>query len=242
MAQQKDNYWYGDTGTQGLPFYEQVGLGVASGALKIGEGIAELGAGFSDYAFDTDFLKYLEDNYPKINVDDGLGKMIELIVQYGVPYSAAVKIASKVSKVKQLGKAAKAGGVSGAAAKVGYYGLPAAISEPLVSTSRDVTLGQAFGLYSDEMMQKLDPTQYEGRDRAAAQLQQKLLFGLEGGPLVGGITTFIAPVIKGAAKYGAKAAGPVVRGAGDYVLNPLAKTLASEKTGIPQTIRALEKG
>jgi hypothetical protein len=39
MAQKKDNYFYGDTGTQGLPFYEQIGLGVASGALKIGEGI-----------------------------------------------------------------------------------------------------------------------------------------------------------------------------------------------------------
>jgi len=242
MAQQKDNYFYGDTGTQGLPFYEQIGLGVGSGVLKIGEGIAELGAGFIDYALDTNFLEYLEENYPKINVDDGLGKMIELIVQYGVPYGAAVKIASKVSKVKQLGKAAKAGGVSGAAAKVGYYGAPALISEPIAATSRDQTLGQAFGLYSDEMMERLDPTQYEGRDRAAAQLQQKLLFGLEAGPTVGGMTAFIGPVIKGTAKYGAKALGPVVRGTGDYVLNPLAKTLASERTGIPQTIRALERG
>jgi len=242
MAQQKDNYFYGSTGTQGLPWYEQVGLGLGSGALKIGEGILELGAGFSDYAFDTNLLKLLEDNYPKINVDDGLGKMIELIVQYGVPYSAALKIAGKVSKIKDLGKAAKAGGVSGAAAKVGYYGLPAAISEPIAATSRDLTLGQSFGLYSDEMMEKLDPTQYEGRDRAAAQLQQKLLFGLEAGPAVGGMTAFLGPVIKGTAKYGAKAAGPVVRGVGDHVLNPLSKVIASERTGIPQTIKALERG
>ena len=56
MAQKKDNYFYGDTGTQGLPFNEQVGLGVAAGVLKIGEGIAELGAGFIYYAADTDFL------------------------------------------------------------------------------------------------------------------------------------------------------------------------------------------
>ena len=96
MVAKKDKYFYGSGGTQGLPFYEQIGLGAASGALKIGEGIAELGAGFSDYAFDTDFLTYLEENYPKINVDDGLGKAVELIVQYGVPYTAALKIASKV--------------------------------------------------------------------------------------------------------------------------------------------------
>ena len=59
MAQKKDNYFYGDTGTQGLPFYEQVGLGLGSGALKIGEGILELGAGFVDYAFDTNLIKLL---------------------------------------------------------------------------------------------------------------------------------------------------------------------------------------
>ena len=119
MVTKKDKYFYGESGTQGLPFYEQIGLGAASGALKIGEGIAELGAGFADYALDTNFLEYLENNYPKINVDDGLGKMVELITQYGVPYSAALKIAGKVSKVKELGKVAKGGGVSGVAAKIG---------------------------------------------------------------------------------------------------------------------------
>ena len=53
MVANKDKYFYGSSGTQGLKFYEQIGLGAASGALKIGEGIAELGSGFSDYAFDT---------------------------------------------------------------------------------------------------------------------------------------------------------------------------------------------
>ena len=242
MVAKKDKYFYGSSGTQGLPFYEQIGLGAASGALKIGEGIAELGAGFADYAFDTDFLNYLEKNYPKINVDDGLGKAVELIVQYGVPYSAALKIAGKVSKVKDLGRVAKAGGVSGVAAKVGYYGLPAAISEPIVATSRDATLGQALGLYPEEFMKNLDPTQYEGRDRAAASLQQKLLFGLEAGPAVGGITTALGPVLKGTAKVGAAVASPITKVAGNAVLNPLAKALSSQYTGVPQFFRAVETG
>ncbi len=242
MVQKKDNYFYGDSGTQGLKFYEQIGLGLGSGALKIGEGIAELGAGFSDYAFDTDFLEYLEENYPKINIDDGLGKLVETVVQYGVPYGAALKIAGKVSKVKKLGEVAKAGGIKGTAAKLGYYSLPAVVTEPLVSTSRDATLGQAFGLYSDEFMQKLDPTQYEGKQRAAAQLQQKLLFGLEAGPVVGGITTFIGPAIKGSAKGVAAVGGPVVKASGNYVLNPLGAIVGSKKTGIPQAIEALSKG
>ena len=242
MVAKKDKYFYGSSGTQGLKFYEQIGLGAASGALKIGEGIAELGAGFADYAFDTDFLDYLEKNYPKINVDDGLGKAVELIVQYGVPYTAALKIAGKVSKVKDLGRVAKAGGVSGVAAKVGYYGLPAAVTEPIVSTSRDATLGQALGLYSEDFMKQLDPTQYEGRDRAAASLQQKLLFGLEAGPAVGGITTALGPVLKGAGKAAATIASPVTKAADAVVLNPLSKAITSEYTGLPQFLRAVETG
>lgn len=242
MVANKDKYFYGSSGTQGLPFYEQLGVGAASGLLKIGEGIAELGAGFSDYAFDTEFLKYLEDNYPKINVDDGLGKAVELIVQYGLPYSAALTIAGKLSKVKDLGRIANAGGVSGVAAKVGYYGLPAAVTEPLVATSRDATLGQALGLYPEEFMKSLDPTQYEGRERAVASLQQKLLFGLEAGPAVGGITTALGPALKGTAKLGAKALSPVAKAAGNYVLNPLAKGISSEYTGLPQFFRAVETG
>ena len=144
MAQKKDNYLYGDSGTQGLKFYEQIGLGLGSGLLKIGEGIAELGAGFSDYALDTDFLEYLEENYPKINVDDGLGKLVETVVQYGVPYGAALKIAGKVSKVKKLGEVAKAGGIKGTAAKLGYYALPAVVSEPIATKISGVALVLLF--------------------------------------------------------------------------------------------------
>mgnify|MGYP004450922581 CR=1 FL=1 len=242
MVAKKDKYFYGSSGTQGLKFYEQIGLGAASGVLKSIEGLAELGAGGIDYAFDTDLLKKIEEEFPKINVDDGLGKAVELLVQYGVPYGIALNTASKLSKVKELGKIAKAGGVSGVAAKVGYYGLPAAVTEPLVSTSRDATLGQALGLYSEDFMKQLDPTQYEGRDRAAASLQQKLLFGLEAGPAVGGITTALGPVLKGAGKAAATIASPVTKAADAVVLNPLSKAITSEYTGLPQFFRAVETG
>jgi len=242
MVAKKDKYFYGSSGTQGLKFYEQIGLGAASGVLKTIEGLAELGAGGIDYAFDTDLLKKIEEEFPKINVDDGLGKAVELLVQYGVPYGIALNTASKLSKVKELGKIAKAGGVSGVAAKVGYYGLPAAVTEPLVSTSRDATLGQALGLYSEDFMKQLDPTQYEGRDRAAASLQQKLLFGLEAGPAVGGITTALGPVLKGAGKAAATIASPVTKAADAVVLNPLSKAITSEYTGLPQFFRAVETG
>ena len=240
MVEKKDNYFYGDTGTQGLKWYEQVGVGLGSGALKIGEGILELGAGVSDYAFNTELLEKLEEVYPKINVDDGLGKLVETVVQFGVPYGAALNIASKVSKVKKLGEVAKGGGIKGTAAKMGYYALPAVVSEPFAATNRDATLGQAFGLYSEGFVKKLDPEQYEGREKAAAHLQQKLLFGLEAGPVVGGVTTFLGPAIRGSAKAVSVVGGPVVKGAETLVVNPLSNVLKSERTGIPQALRGIE--
>lgn len=241
MVEKKDNYFYGDTGTRGLDWYEQVGVGLTSGALKIGEGILELGAGISDYAFDTNLLEKLEETYPKINVDDGLGKLVETVVQFGVPYGAALQIASKVSKVKKLGEVAKAGGIKGTAAKVGYYALPAVVSEPFAATNRDATLGQALGLYSEGFVKRLDPEQYEGREKAAAHLQQKLLFGLEAGPVVGGVTTFLGPAIKGTAKAVGVVGGPIAKGAETLVMNPLSQVLKSERTGIPQALRAMER-
>ena len=241
MVAKKDNYYYGDTGTQGLKWYEQVGVGLGSGALKIGEGILELGAGVSDYAFNTELLEKLEEVYPKINVDDGLGKLVETVVQFGVPYGAALNIASKVSKVKKLGEVAKGGGIKGTAAKLGYYAIPAVVSEPFAATNRDATLGQAFNLYSEGFVKRLDPEQYEGREKAAAHLQQKLLFGLEAGPVVGGVTTFLGPAIKGTAKAVSVVGSPVVKGAETLVMNPLSNVLKSERTGIPQALRGIEK-
>ena len=51
---------------------------------------------------EQDLLKKIEEEFPKINVDDGLGKAVELLVQYGVPYGIALNTASKLSKVKEL--------------------------------------------------------------------------------------------------------------------------------------------
>ena len=106
MVKEKEkNYILGtELGTKGPEFnvFEKIGLGVASGALKIPEAIAELGAGFIDYALDTDLVSALERNFPRINVTDGVGKFVEIIVQYGVPYSAALKIGGKLHGMKKL--------------------------------------------------------------------------------------------------------------------------------------------
>ena len=65
MSKKDRFYLFGtEEGTKGPEFnvFENVGLGLASGALKIPEAILELGAGFIDYAADTDLVTALEEN------------------------------------------------------------------------------------------------------------------------------------------------------------------------------------
>ena len=96
-------------GTQGPEYgvFKKIGLGTASGLLKIPEAILELGAGFSDYAFNTELVKALEEHYPRINVDDGVGKFVEIIVQYGIPYTAALKLDQRLWVLKDSGRPLK---------------------------------------------------------------------------------------------------------------------------------------
>ena len=161
-------------GTKGSDFnkIEQFSLGVASGGLKIAEAILELGAGFIDYATDSNLLKYLEENFPKVNVDDGVGKFTELLVQYGTPYIIATKIASRLIGLKKLDSITKSTGASGVAKRMGYYGAIGAVTEPIITTSRDKTLGQTFGLTANPNISDMT-----GRARAAATFKQKGMMG-----------------------------------------------------------------
>ena len=99
------NYILGtELGTKGPEFniFEKVALGAASGVLKIPESILELGAAFSDAAFNTELVSALERNFPRINVTDGPGKFVEIILQYGIPYTKALQIANKMHGLKKL--------------------------------------------------------------------------------------------------------------------------------------------
>jgi hypothetical protein len=224
----KRNYILGTKyGTRGDEFnvLEQFALGAGSGALKIVEAIAELGAGFVDYAADTNLVTYIEENFPKINVDDGVGKFTELLVQYGIPYMGATKIAGKLIGIKKLDQIRKGTGVSGVATKMGYYGGIGAAVEPLVTTSRDQTLGQVFGLTTKPELAELT-----GRAKAAAVLGQKAAMGVEAAALGAAL-----PVAGVAVKEGfigaTKVAAPVIRGVDYAVINPLADILTKGPIG-----------
>jgi hypothetical protein len=237
------NYIFGtEEGTKGPEFnvFEKVGLGVASGILKIPEAIAELGAAFSDYAFDTELVKALEENFPRINVTDGVGKFVEIALQYGVPYGFALRIGGKMGqlkKMRELGESSKMG-FSKIAGKMGYYGLPAVGTDFLVGSARDSTLGETFGLYKSYEEGSKGKV---GRELGTEVLKQRALLGLEGGALAGLISTALPPALSATASGVAKGAGYVSR-VGEPIINPVAQFIGNSSvgTGARKTLEAVK--
>ena len=219
-----------ELGTKGPEFniFEKVGLGAASGGLKIVESIAELGAAFSDFAFNTELVTALEENFPRINVTDGPGKFVEIALQYGVPYTYALRIGSKLhgmKKLRDLGESSSK--VSKIAGKMGYYGLPAIPTDAFFGAARDVTLGETFGLYKGYEEGKKGKV---GRELAGEVIKQKALLGLEGGALAGLITTALPPALSATATGVATGAGYVGRAASP-ILNTVAELVGNSFVG-----------
>jgi hypothetical protein len=102
-------------------FFESVGdqvvgagAGLISGALKIPEGFASLGAELIDLGLDTNTAESVEDFFDKLNPFEEVaqetltGKIVEGLAQFGVPsvagYKIGAKLASNFLKAKRAGK------------------------------------------------------------------------------------------------------------------------------------------
>jgi hypothetical protein len=227
-------------------------LGVGSGLLKIGQGIGEVGGIGIDISSDwlsdkigtdirTDTLGFIEENYPELEIDTFAGKSAELITQYGTGYGIVKKLLEK--GIKKRGKAylksrEYARKNYPTISKIAEYGAPAALSEPFVSTSRDVTLLQAFGLYDKPITRGDDISPAE---KATNLLKQKLLFGAEGIPTVGGISVGLPVLARYVGKKGIQAGGVVSRTAG-RVIDPVARAITGKYSPLPPALRQIRKG
>ena len=88
--------------------------GIASGLIKVPEGIVSLGAELMDLGLDTNYAVQVEQFFDKINPFEevaqqkALGKITEAITQIGLPAGigakAATKLASKALKAKKTGR------------------------------------------------------------------------------------------------------------------------------------------
>lgn len=173
------------------PWLGEIGEGVVSGVIGIGEGLLGLGTTAVDLIADTDYgtkvtegAEALRDTLG-INPEGFLGKGAEIITQFVVPGIGAAAKAGKLVRAARTaagktGPMTKAERFGLAAAELGAAGLADAV---VVSSSNMSTIGDWVGA---------GPTQTEdliglrGRERALADLTNRAKIGAES-VLLGGV-------------------------------------------------------
>src|SRR5210317_967928 len=175
--------------------------GIASGLIKIPEGIVSLGAELIDLGLDTDTAADVEKFFDKINPFEevaktrAIGKLTEAIAQVAVPggygFKLATKLADKAIKAKKVGNYAnlaspnvsKALGTAGElnkkakAARFAAGVTGGAVGEAFVADVEDIgSIGDAFEAGPTQLTSVTDEG---GREDAGRKLLNRVKFGSE---------------------------------------------------------------
>ena len=225
-------------------------------------GTAELIGALSDLYLDTETLDNVERALPQIDLQEvygneagGVAKFTSLLTQYGTGFALAQKVSKKLKgtavKTNLAKKAAEKAAKTYAGKKAmdvakfgGYWVLPAFTADTTVSAIGQKSVGEIFGDEKGNFLERaLSNTKLEElanikdpKEYAAAVLRNKLKFGAEGTAFLGALT-LVGPSLKGFAK----GSGIILENVVDPVLTGTTKLLASEKSGLPQTLRAISK-
>ena len=195
-------------------WYTAGAAGIASGVLKVPEGIFSLAAELIDLGFDTNTAAGIEQFFDTLNPFEevaekhGAGKLTQALVSIGVPSTAGFKLGSRLAKkalqARQTGtsfsigsknavkQAIKADRLNSQAGKIRFAAGVAggAAGETMVADIEEIgTFGDMF----DSAPTELDRYNTEGREDASRKLMNRLKFGTEG--LL--ITPFVGAVAKG---------------------------------------------
>ena len=199
--------------------------GVLKGGSQAIQGLLQLGALPIDYLADTNLLSNIENLFEKITPETktAVGDITSVLTQFGVPGGAALKIASGMSKLKNVSQMTKLSSFTGkgaAAAKGmelikrgGYFGTIGGITDFAVSTPGTIsTLSEDLGILPETDLEGLS-----GRERAAEIAKSKVKFGAEGTILGAGVTLLPVAGTLGF-KYGIKPGSQAVGYIGGKVL------------------------
>ena len=185
---------------QKLSNIESSMAGIASGMLKVPEGVVSLGAELIDLGFDTNTAASIESFFDDLNPfeeaaeERAIGRLTEALVQIGVPGTVGAKAATKIA-TKVL-NAKKSGTLFNAAApnvkkgldtaknlnkltgrqKFGAIVVGGAAGETMVA---DVERIGTFGDMFEAGPTELDIAETEGRDDAARRIMNRFKFGSE---------------------------------------------------------------
>jgi len=192
--------------------------GIASGIIKVPEGVFSLGAELIDLGFDTNTAADVEEFFDKLNpfeevaAERGIGKLTEALVSIGIPGAQGFKLGSRLAdkyfQAKKAGTAISSGSKNLVRAKqeadrlnegLGYKRFAAgtaggALGEAFVADVEEIG---SFGDLFDRGPTRLDTYSLEGgREDATRKLMNRIKFGSE--------ALFVTPFVAGAGK-GAKA-------------------------------------
>ena len=205
--QNNEASWY----TSGL-------AGIVSGGIKVVEGAFSLGAELIDLGLDTNTAASVEMFFDKLNPfeevaeQNGVGRLVQTLVQIGVPGTAGFKLASRLTQryfdAKKAGKLVSAGSKNltkqrqiadelnkkAGYAKFGVGAVGGAAGEAFVADVEEIG---SFGDMFDRGPTQLDVYALEGgREDASRKLMNRFKFGSE--------SIFLTPFVAGVGK-GAKA-------------------------------------
>jgi len=178
---------------------QELGEGIASGALGAVEGVAGLAATGYDLVNDTDYADDVSDAFERARDIAGLdpeglvGKGAEIVTQFVVPGLGAAGVVGKLYKGgRKLADLSRAQKVGLAAAEITAAGA----ADAAVSTDKTTTVGDWVGFNPTETT---DLIGLKGSEKAWARISNRGKIGLESS-LIGGVA-------QGALMYGGKTLG-----------------------------------
>tara|TARA_R100000030_G_scaffold8266_1_gene5661 strand:+ start:1280 stop:5428 length:4149 start_codon:yes stop_codon:yes gene_type:complete len=202
-------------------WYKSFASGIASGIIKIPEGVVSLGAELIDLGADTDLAADVEQFFDKINIfeeaaeDRAIGKLTEAIIQVGVPGTIGFKAANQAAR-NLTAKAIRAKKADAYAdfkktgsrekltdalnnvkdlntkAKYGRYAVGVMGGAAGELFVADVEKIGTFGDMFDKGVTQLDREETTGKEEATRRLLNRLKFGSE--------SLLLTPVVYGAGK------------------------------------------
>ena len=193
-----------------VSWYKAAAAGVASGVLKVPEGIVSLAAELMDLGMDTDKAAEVERAFDKFNIfeevaeERAIGKIMEALVSIGVPGGIGFKLGSAAVKAKKAGNYASLGSKKVMQATVkakrlndraGFKRFAAGVAggvagETLVADVEDIG---SFGDFFEGSPTEMDRADYlEGKEDATRKLMNRFKFASE--------SIFITPFVFGVGK------------------------------------------
>jgi hypothetical protein len=224
--------------------FEDLEKGFYSGAQKLGYAIGDLVTAGIDLTIgrigDTNLNEKLTEVYEENKLKEPealLGKVTEVLTQYGVPGSAGFKITNRLRKLS-LARKAKAASV----AAVGTTATNIASKSGVMATAFGITDFLATEPGRGNIVLKEEDTEgLSGTDLAAARFKNRLRFGAEGATIGAGFSLLGKPASIGL-KYGLfKPLGVGMKGVGK-VVGGASYLLSKDPIVIPTIAKKLSQG